>query len=543
MFCADLDVTGAAAQAGRMSNTHNTKTWAALGVLVLSASACSMDMMADTGSATALNGAAPASIAQHDVAEEPVAAAPEESAGNPFVSAASDPLSTFASDVDTASYDLFRSVLQNEGRLLPVQSVRSEEFINSFQYDYPAPARDATHPFAIDIAASPDFLGTERTLLRVGVQALPLAEFEKKPANIAFLIDVSGSMQDELKLPLVKRLLIETLEVLNEDDRVAIVTYANGTGVALASSPASSKTIPSVIDDLTAGGSTAGASGLDLAYEQVQAHFIEGGINHVILCTDGDFNVGPSSTAELVRAIELKRQTGITFTAVGFGTQPNDQMLEAISNKGNGVYGIVGSQEQATTYAHERMLSSVQLVAKDLKIQVEFNPEHVYAYRLIGYEDRALTDEQFRDDAVDAGEVGAGHRVTALYDLALKQQDLPENATLTEGEGQGEQQVIAPSDLALVHVRYKHLDADVEDAAFETQQALAVSAIADPDLDLRWAGSVAAFAELLRGNPYVTGDMLDPIATNLAMVVAEKDDPAKREFIQLFEQARPMLGH
>lgn len=526
-----------------MSNTHNTKTWAALGVLGLSASACATDMMADGASLTSLNGAAPNVIAEQDVAVEPVADAPEETAGNPFVSAASDPLSTFASDVDTASYDLFRSVLQNEGRLLPVQSVRSEEFINSFHYDYPAPARGAAHPFAIDIAASPDFLGTQRTLLRVGVQALPLADFEKKPANIAFLIDVSGSMQDELKLPLVKRLLTETLEVLDEDDRVAIVTYANGTGVALASSPASSKTIPRVIDDLTAGGSTAGASGLDLAYEQVQAHFIEGGINHVILCTDGDFNVGPSSTAELVRAIELKRQTGITFTAVGFGTAPNDEMLEAISNKGNGVYGIVGSQEQATTYAHERMLSSVQLVAKDLKIQVEFNPEHVYAYRLIGYEDRALTDEQFRDDAVDAGEVGAGHRVTALYDLALKQQDLPENATLTEGEGQGEQQVIAPSDLALVHVRYKHLDAGAEDTAFETQQALAVSAIDAPDLDLRWAGSVAAFAEMLRGNPYVTNDMLDPIAENLALVVAEDDDPAKREFIELFEQARPMLGH
>jgi Ca-activated chloride channel family protein len=348
-------------------------------------------------------------------------------------------------------------------------------------------------------------------------------------------------MQDSLKLPLVQRLLTETLEVLDEEDRVAIVIYAGGTGVALKSTPAHSGAAAEVIDSLNAGGSTAGASGLDLAYEEVASNFIEGGINHVILCTDGDFNVGPSSTADLVAAIEQKRESGITFTAVGFGTDPNDEMLEAISNKGNGVYGIVGSEEQAEAYAHERMLSSVQLVAKDLKIQVEFNPKHVYAYRLIGYEDRALLDEEFRDDAVDAGEVGAGHRVTALYDLALTEQDLPDDVTLTQGEGQGEQQVIAPSDLALVHVRYKHLSSTSKDPAIETQAALAASAIGEPDLDLRWAASVAAFAEVLRDNPYASTDMLDAIEQNVSLVLQTSDDPAKREFKQLFEQARPLL--
>jgi Ca-activated chloride channel homolog len=458
---------------------------------------------------------------------------------NPYTRTTSDPFSTFAADVDTASYDLYRSRLHNDGVLPDPTTVRTEEFINSFEYEYPAPSSEEQHPFRIDLHAAPGFFDTPRALLRVGIRAIEPEAFEPKPTNIAFLVDVSGSMQDEIKLPLVKTLLLETLEVLDPDDRVSIVTYAGNTRVALPSTAVSSAAIADAIRGLSASGSTSGSAGLDLAYEQVQQNFIEGGVNHVVLCTDGDFNVGPSSTSELVAQIERKRATGITFTVVGFGSNPNDAMMEAISNKGNGIYGVVGTEQQAKDYARERMLASFQLIAKDLKVQVEFNPKHVHAYRLLGYENRAIADDEFRDDAVDAGEVGAGHRVTALYELALTQEQLPPEVTPSVGQPSALPQEILGDDLVLVKVRYKALDVSVEDPAREVSSALPLDGVGTADRDLEWAGAVAAFAELLRGSPYVDMAQLQQIEGAIEKQRARDADRA--EFVTLFQQARGLL--
>jgi len=457
-----------------------------------------------------------------------------------FTATASDPFSTFAADVDTASYDLFRSRLMNSGALPDRAWVRTEEFVNYFDYDYAAPGSDDKHPFRIALAATTNFLDNPRAVLRVGIQAATPPESEKRPTNLAFLIDVSGSMQDAYKLPLVKKLLSETLEVLDPDDRVAVVTYAAGTSVALHSVPVSERsTIEAVIEDLSANGSTNGAGGIQLAYEEVHSEWIDGGINHVILCTDGDFNVGVSNTSELVDLIEKERKSGITFTAVGFGLDPNDAMLEEISNHGNGVYGVVGSAEDATKYAHERMLSTLTHVAKDMKIQVEFNPEFVWAYRLLGYENRAIADDDFRDDLVDAGEVGAGHRVTALYELALDPEQLPAGEEPSAGETSDLERSIDADDLVLVRVRYKDVGASEQDPAHEVKQGLSATSLDTPDRDLEWAGAVAQFAEILKGSPHASKALLPGIESVLEAQTGR--DAERDEFIELFREARALL--
>lgn len=471
------------------------------------------------------------------VPEAPTAPAAE---GPSFVRTSKDAFSTFAADVDSASYDLFVSSMQTEGRLPAEETVRTEEFVNSFAYDYPVPDQEAEHPFEISVAAASGLVDSKTTMLRVGIRTRAAEAFEKQPTNLAFLIDTSGSMQDPSKLPLVQRLLDETLSVLDPEDTVAVVTYAGSTRVALPATPVSdSDRIREVIESLSANGSTAGASGLTLAYDEVGKNFIEGGINHVILCTDGDFNVGLSSTEELVTFIEEKRETGITFTAVGFGPAPNDAMLEAISNKGNGVYGVVATEEQVTDYAQNRMLSSLQLVAKDVKLQVEFNPEKVFAYRLVGYENRALADYEFYQDHVDAGEVGAGHRVTALYELALNESDLPKSTLVTDGGDADAAHEIESEDLVLVKVRYKHLDAGAEDESLEVRRALAASAIGDADTDMKWAAGVATFAEMLGKRRPVTGDALDHVESLLTPGASA--EPRRDEFFELFGEARSLL--
>ncbi len=463
-----------------------------------------------------------------------------EIAVNPFTSTSSDPFSTFAADVDTASYDLFRSSVTNAHTLPSPSSVRTEEFVNYFDYGYVAPSTEDEHPFSIHLAATADYFDTPRTILRVGIQAREPIAFEKKPTNVAFLVDTSGSMEDPLKLPLVQAVLTEALKVLDPEDQVAVVTYGGSTGVSLASTPAANASqIQNVIDNLGASGGTNGAQGIQLAYDQVRSNFIEGGINHVILCTDGDFNVGPSTISELVELIEEERKSGITFTALGFGVNPNDAMMEEISNKGNGTYAIIGSEEQAKEYAEERLLSTLQMVAKDLKIQVEFNTEQVYAYRLLGYENRAIADEDFRDDLVDAGEVGAGHRVTAIYELALNDEQLPEGAEVSAGESSDEPREVSGEDLVLVKVRYKDVEADESDAAYEVRRALSVGDLTEPDEDLQWAAGVAAFAEVLRGSPLVDPAILDQVQ---AVVERQADRDAERaEFLELLLLARPMI--
>jgi Ca-activated chloride channel family protein len=466
---------------------------------------------------------------------------------NPFISTTHNPFSTFGADVDTASYDIFRRDVKL-GMIPRPESVRLEEYVNYFAYEYPAPATDAKHPFQISLEAAANVFDRGTTLVRVGIQAVKPPPFQKRPANVVFLMDVSGSMLSPDKLPLAKQIALGAITELDPTDKISLVTYAGHVAVHLPPTPASQvATISTAILNLEAGGSTAGAAGLDLAYQQAQAGFIEGGINHIILCTDGDFNVGPSSNTELLKIIREKRKTGVTLTALGFGIgNLNDAMMEAVSNAGNGMYSFIGDGDQAIRYGKERLLATIDHVAKDLKIQVEFNPAKVAAYRLLGYEDRLIDSRDFRNDLIDAGEVGAGHRVTALYEL------LPAGASLPAKPGQPPIQDGAPSslkpeigvnDLMLVKVRYKATTATETTPAFEVSTPLDAlhveETLGGASADLQWAAAIAAFAEILKQSPFADKSFLPQIGQIVeAQVTRDRD---RLEFAQLFAKARIKL--
>ena len=492
----------------------------------------------------------PSSVAVLDAGTvaQPVTTTPPTRAAvvNPFVDTSKDPFSTFGADVDTASYDYLRQGLQTYGTLPQPEYVRVEDYVNFFKYAYPVPAADAVQPFSIALAATPHPLGRSTTLVRVGIQAKAAPVADKKPANLIFLVDVSGSMASADKLPLVKRVLQESLGVLAPTDKISIVTYAADTRVRLGPTPVSSRDVLlSTIDALEVGGGTNGASGINLAYEQASAGFIQGGINQVILCTDGDFNIGVSSNAALVQLIKDKRATGVTLTALGFGRgNLNDSMMEMVADAGNGIYSIIYSEDQAVQFAHQRLLSSIIHVAKDMKIQVEFNPTLVLAYRLMGYEDRAIADVSFRDDKVDGGEVGAEHRVTALYEVVLSGGQVPLPAgvpPLSAGETSDVLREIDPSELVRVKVRSKPVTATDADPATEVVAALKpADVLASTDPDLAWAAAIASFAEVLRLSPYVVAGELDAVSK---IVTAQQDrDSDRSEFATLLTKARGLLG-
>ncbi len=474
----------------------------------------------------------------------PVSQAP---ATNPFVETAHDPFSTFAIDVDTASYDIFRRDV-NLGRLPQANQMRVEEFVNAFKYSYPTADLTDESPFAVGMTAAASPFATGTTLLRVHLQGKPMAAFEKKPTNLVYLIDVSGSMASADKLGLVKQVARQSLDVLAATDKVSIVTYSGTTAVRLPPTLVSeATTIRAVIDGLQASGSTAGASGIMLAYEQAQAAFIPGGINHVVMCTDGDFNVGISSSDALVQLIEEKRKTGVTLTALGFGADNlNDAMMERVSNAGDGVYSVISSEQQAANYVRDGLLASIVHIAKDVKIQVEFNPTLVSAYRLLGYENRDIADRDFRNDLVDAGEIGAGHQVTALYELVLQGAAIPAVVgapAVKKGPAVEGTREIATSDLAMVKVRYKAPAATQTDPAKEIQarlaQAQVLEALAMADADMQWSAAVAAFAEILKRSPFANPSYLEFIES-VTKAQATRDE-GRTEFAQLFAKARPLL--
>ncbi len=475
------------------------------------------------------------------------ATAPDEPVlgANPFVITAHDPLSTFAADVDTASYDIFTQSVGN-GSLPPAATVRLEEFVNYFHYGYEPPAADAEQPFSIALAAAPA-LDPSTVLLRVGIQGRMPRE-EKRPANLVFLVDTSGSMQAENKLPLVQYTLTQALNVLDPSDKISIVSYAGPTEVRLQPTQvADAATIEAAIAALTSSGGTNGSSGIRLAYQQADKGFLHGGINHVLLCTDGDFNLGVTSNDELVALISEQRKSGITLTALGYGSSPNDAMMERVSNAGNGTYSVIYSQAQAREYVEQRLLSSLDFIAKDMKIQVEFNPEKVYAYRLLGYEDRAIADDDFRDDVVDAGEVGAGHRVTALYQLVLAGGSIPISTTgpaPDDGAAYSGPTEVAATDYALVKIRYKAPNATEQDPAAEVNRSLPADGIAgswsELDPDFQWAYAVASFSEILKKGPYATMTSLD----TLEEIITQPAHDALNERVQFresFAKAKPLL--
>ena len=473
--------------------------------------------------------------------------APEAPAVNPFTTTAHDPFSTFAADVDTASWEIFHKTLTEEERLPDPARVRVEEFVNFFRYAYPPVPEAAADPFALDLELA-DVPTSSTVLLRVAVQgAERLAD--RPRANLVFLVDISGSMGAPDKLPVVQDLLTSALDYLRPDDTVAIVTYTETAQVELPPTAArSSGTIAAAIAPLAARGSTAGADGLGLAYDQAEAGFVEGGINHIVICTDGDFNVGPYTTEEILRIVEQRREGGVTFTALGFGLgNLNDEMMEATSNAGNGIYRVIGGPQAARRYAAHRMLPDLVQIAKDVKIQVEFNPSYVHAYRQLGYENRALADDDFRDDTVDAGEIGSGHQMTALYELALTSSDVPEPEgapALMDGDPVEGPREVAANELVMVKLRYKAPGAGAEDPAVELRRGLDATRVVEPapvgETGLAWA--LSTLAAHLRVDPFETEARLDA-ATAVVEALPDNSDADRLELRdRLWPLARSLLS-
>ena len=335
---------------------------------------------------------------------------------NPYLLAKSNPVSTFSIDVDTASYSNARRFLNN-GQMPPKDSVRIEEFINYFNYDYKVPGKDVPFSVTTDLTGCP--WNEKHQLLKIGLKGYEVKNDKRPLSNLVFLLDVSGSMMSSDKLALVKQGMKYLLKSLGENDRVAIVVYAGASGLVLPSTSGDKKgAIEDALESLAAGGSTAGGAGIELAYKVAAENFIKGGLNRVILCTDGDFNVGITSQGGLTRLIEKKAKTGVFLSVLGFGTgNYRDDTMEKLSNCGNGNYGYIDTINEAKKVFGKDINGTLLTIAKDVKIQIEFNPAKVAAYRLIGYENRMLKKEDFDNDKKDAGEIGAGHTVTALYEI------------------------------------------------------------------------------------------------------------------------------
>jgi Ca-activated chloride channel family protein len=422
---------------------------------------------------------------------------------NPLKRVVEHPVSTFSIDVDTGAYSNTRRML-NAGRLPAQDAVRVEEFINYFAYDYPAPS-DRSQPFNVITELGPNPWNSKTHLLHVGLKGFEVPKSSIPAANLVFLIDVSGSMNSPDKLPLLKSALTLLTNELRARDRISIVVYAGGTGVVLEPVPGDQKAkIVTALESLSAGGRTNGAAGIHLAYQMAEEAFVQGGINRVLLATDGDFNVGTTSFEALKDLVEQKRKTGISLTTLGFGTgNYNDHLMEQLADAGNGNYAYIDTLNEARKVLVDQMSATLQIIAKDVKIQIEFNPDVVSEYRLIGYENRALAREDFNNDQVDAGEIGAGHSVTALYEITLAgtggERVDPLRYRPAAGANTGRN-----AEIAFLRLRYKTPEGEVS-KLIERPIVLA-----DLERDLRrtseryrFAAAVAGFGQLLRGGKYI----------------------------------------
>lgn len=418
-----------------------------------------------------------------------------------FTEVAQAPLSTFSIDVDTASYANIRRFL-NDGQVPPRDAVRIEEMLNYFDYDYPAPVGDAPFATLTEVATCP--WRPEHYLARIAIKGREVAQSQRPAANLVFLIDVSGSMDSPDKLPLVQKSLTMLAEQLEARDSIAMVVYAGATGLALPATRGDRKApILAALKELRSGGSTNGGAGIQLAYAIAQENHIPGGINRVILATDGDFNVGITSQGDLLNLIEQKKKEGVFLTVLGFGTgNLKDSTLEMLADKGNGVYAYIDSEKEGRKVLVEQMASTLQTIAKDVKIQVEFNPAKIASYRLVGYENRLLAAEDFKDDTKDAGEIGAGHTVTALYEL------VPAGAKAVDDlrYQQNAVTIIPPGgavgdELFNLKLRYKAPESDVS-AQLEFPFNKPVGAFSEAPGDFQFATSVAGFGMLLRGSEF-----------------------------------------
>lgn len=431
---------------------------------------------------------------------------------NPLKRVAEHPVSTFSIDVDTGAYANVRRMLM-QGRLPPADAVRAEELVNYFGYQ-DAPPDNGAELFRVNLEMGPTPWNSRTRLLRVALKARDIDHQELAPANLVFLVDVSGSMRTPDKLPLLKRSLQLLTRQLDAADRVSIVVYAGASGVVLEPTPADqSVKIAQALEALQAGGSTNGAEGIELAYAKAREAFIEGGINRVILATDGDFNVGTVDHQALLDLVRLQRESGIGLTTLGFGSgNYNDRLMEQLADTGNGNHAYIDSLLEARKVLVEQLGGTLQTVASDVKIQVEFNPARVSEYRLIGYENRLLRREDFNNDRVDAGEIGAGHSVVALYEVALKGEGGERLEPLRYADKGREQAEPRGGELAYVRLRFKKPGEQASQVmAHPLYLAEAREHLRQTSDDFRFAAAVAAFAQRLRGGVYLEGFDYDQI--------------------------------
>ena len=453
---------------------------------------------------------------------------------NPVHLAAEEPVSTFSIDVDTGAYANVRRYL-NGGQLPPQDAVRGEEMINYFDYQYSAPAsRDTPFSVSTELAHAP--WNAQVLLMKVGIKGYEISAEQRPAANLVFLIDVSGSMQTPDKLPLLKNAFRLLTDQLTSRDRVAIVVYAGSSGVVLEPTPGDQKyKIREAIDRLEAGGSTNGAEGIERAYQLAHAAAVKGGINRVVLATDGDFNVGIVDFESLVDMAERQRESGVALTTLGFGTgNYNDQLLERLADAGNGNYAYVDTLSEARKVLVSELSSTLFTIAKDVKIQIEFNPAEVLEYRLIGYENRMLAREDFNNDKVDAGEIGAGHRVTALYEI------VPVGA-----QGRVDPLRYAPArtsaartaELCHLRLRYKRPDQAASQLLEYPVMKSSIVATERVSADFRFAAGVAAFGQLLRGGKYLGNFGYADIEALARGGVEHDPDGYRHEFLSLVKLA------
>jgi Ca-activated chloride channel homolog len=455
---------------------------------------------------------------------------------NPVFAVAETPVSTFSIDVDTGSYANVRRFL-NGGQLPPNDAVRLEELVNYFTYAYPLPQGDVPFGVSTELAVTP--WNPQTRLLRIAIKASDRSVDELPPANLVFLVDVSGSMQRREGLPMVQGTLKLLVDQLRPQDRVSLVTYAGDSQVVLDSTPGSDKAkIRAAIDQLTAAGSTAGESGIQLAYQQASKHLIDGGINRILLATDGDFNVGISDFDSLKQLAADKRKSGVSLTTLGFGVDNyNERLMEQLADAGNGNYAYIDNLREARKVLVDQLGSTLATVASDVKLQLEFNPSEVSEYRLLGYENRVLKREDFSNDKIDAGDIGAGHSVTALYEIVP-----------AGGKGWLEplryQAVTSPAgktgELAWLRIRYKapgEVSSRLLERPIARAEAKPVEAASE---DLRFAAAVAAFAQQLKDGRY-TGNFDLAQSIELARSAKGEDRFGLRgEFIQLAEIAQSL---
>ena len=452
---------------------------------------------------------------------------------NPFESPKQKPLSTFSIDVDNASYTNIRRFINN-GQKIPKDAVRIEEMVNFFKYTYPQPT--ANNPFSIHTEYSESPWNKDNKLLRIGLQGknIPMANLPN--SNFVFLIDVSGSMSDANKLPLLKESMRILVKELRKEDKVSIVVYAGSAGVVLEPTSGEEKEkIMEAFDQLSAGGSTAGGQGIELAYKLAQQNFIKEGNNRVIIATDGDFNVGSSSDSEMEDLIEEKRKSGVFLTVLGYGMgNYKDSKMEILADKGNGNYAYIDNIQEANRFLGKEFKGSMFAIAKDVKIQIEFNPKHVQAYRLIGYENRKLKDEDFKNDAIDAGELGSGHTVTALYEIIpvgvesnYTISDLKYTQNTTEVTNYN-------NELATVKFRYKKPDGEKSIEMVKTIENNATS-LENSSADFKFSSSVAWFGLKLKESKYVSNTSSSELLKLTKSGLSNDEEGYKAEFIRLME--------